>query len=362
MIKCLGACPEDLYYGLRYYSPSLGRFINKDPIGEQGGLNLYGFCRNDGVNGLDYLGQVAFYADAGTGAIPEPTGGWAHGNAFSIVGYATDYLDSAIAENEKHYAAAQFQAKFGPGSGALTAAVGDLADRLVQQTVDRSTAAAGAKAQATLDFQGNTALLTASLGSAQMQANFSRTLSGLINAISSAPNRTGGMPADPGEVAARQAQLAPFIAAGNAISRWNPGLPTVTPSYDGVVGGNFGGSMKLGPVLDLEAGLKIGMYTNKNGSGLNELLFGAKVNGSGSLLGGTASREFGYEYGVDTRLFPVDRPINSGSLDYRGFNPLDLTFEGSLKLPLGNFKIQVDFTPLFRVDPPPPPRTPGPNG
>lgn len=44
--------------GLRYYSPTLGRFINKDPIEEQGGLNLYGFCGNNGVNKWDYLGQA----------------------------------------------------------------------------------------------------------------------------------------------------------------------------------------------------------------------------------------------------------------------------------------------------------------
>ncbi len=45
-----------IYYGLRYYSPSMGRFINRDPIGERGGLNLYAFVRNNGVNGWDYLG------------------------------------------------------------------------------------------------------------------------------------------------------------------------------------------------------------------------------------------------------------------------------------------------------------------
>ena len=45
-----------IYYGARYYSPSLGRFINRDPIEEAGGLNLYGFCGNDGVNCVDYLG------------------------------------------------------------------------------------------------------------------------------------------------------------------------------------------------------------------------------------------------------------------------------------------------------------------
>lgn len=45
-----------VYYGARFYSSALGRFINRDPIEEQGGLNLYGFCGNDGVNGIDYLG------------------------------------------------------------------------------------------------------------------------------------------------------------------------------------------------------------------------------------------------------------------------------------------------------------------
>ena len=38
------------YYGYRYYSPSLGRWISRDPVGEQGGLNLYGFVNNDPVN------------------------------------------------------------------------------------------------------------------------------------------------------------------------------------------------------------------------------------------------------------------------------------------------------------------------
>jgi RHS repeat-associated protein len=45
-----------IYYGYRYYSPSLGRFINRDPIGEQGGINLYAFVGNDPVNRWDYLG------------------------------------------------------------------------------------------------------------------------------------------------------------------------------------------------------------------------------------------------------------------------------------------------------------------
>ncbi len=45
-----------VYYGHRFFSPALGRFINRDPIGEAGGLNLYGFASNDPISGGDYLG------------------------------------------------------------------------------------------------------------------------------------------------------------------------------------------------------------------------------------------------------------------------------------------------------------------
>ena len=46
-----------VYYGMRYYDPRNGRFINRDPMAERGGLNLYGFCGNDAINHTDYLGQ-----------------------------------------------------------------------------------------------------------------------------------------------------------------------------------------------------------------------------------------------------------------------------------------------------------------
>jgi len=45
-------------YNTRYYSPSLGRFLNRDTISEQGGLNLYAYCSNNGVNHWDYLGNI----------------------------------------------------------------------------------------------------------------------------------------------------------------------------------------------------------------------------------------------------------------------------------------------------------------
>jgi len=57
-----------IYYGLRYYSPGLGRFVNRDPIEEQGGVNLYAFVRNNVVNGIDRLGMDAMYVDGAGGA------------------------------------------------------------------------------------------------------------------------------------------------------------------------------------------------------------------------------------------------------------------------------------------------------
>jgi RHS repeat-associated protein len=45
-----------LYYGYRYYSPSTGRWLSRDPIEEQGGLNLYGMIGNDALNYYDLLG------------------------------------------------------------------------------------------------------------------------------------------------------------------------------------------------------------------------------------------------------------------------------------------------------------------
>ena len=42
----------------RYYHPGVGRWPSRDPIGEDGGLNLYGYVRNSPVNWTDPLGLV----------------------------------------------------------------------------------------------------------------------------------------------------------------------------------------------------------------------------------------------------------------------------------------------------------------
>ena len=47
-----------VYYIRRYYSPEIGRWISKDPIGERGGKNLYGIVNNHPINSYDRLGLV----------------------------------------------------------------------------------------------------------------------------------------------------------------------------------------------------------------------------------------------------------------------------------------------------------------
>ncbi len=46
------------YYGYRYYSPALGRWISRDPIGENGGANLFGFCHNASSVYIDPVGSI----------------------------------------------------------------------------------------------------------------------------------------------------------------------------------------------------------------------------------------------------------------------------------------------------------------
>ena len=51
-----------VYYNYRHYNPRDGRWISRDPIGELGGKNLYGFVGNSILYQVDFLGlKVSIY-------------------------------------------------------------------------------------------------------------------------------------------------------------------------------------------------------------------------------------------------------------------------------------------------------------
>jgi RHS repeat-associated protein len=51
------------FYGYRYYDPVTGRWPSRDPIGENGGVNLYGFVYNSPLSWIDVLGGSPAWAD-----------------------------------------------------------------------------------------------------------------------------------------------------------------------------------------------------------------------------------------------------------------------------------------------------------
>jgi len=57
--KYLDAETNLYYYGYRFYAPELGRWINRDPITEKGGNNIYEFAINNSINSYDVFGLWA---------------------------------------------------------------------------------------------------------------------------------------------------------------------------------------------------------------------------------------------------------------------------------------------------------------
>jgi RHS repeat-associated protein len=48
------------YFGYRFYDPNWQRWLNRDPIGERGGMNLYRFCDNTPITSVDRNGRIVY--------------------------------------------------------------------------------------------------------------------------------------------------------------------------------------------------------------------------------------------------------------------------------------------------------------
>ena len=84
---------ELVYYNYRYYNPMLGRWINRDPIEEQGGSNLYTMANNNTISRFDILGLWG--ADIHkTGTIRWLIGLGYKENAANLIGTADENVDN----------------------------------------------------------------------------------------------------------------------------------------------------------------------------------------------------------------------------------------------------------------------------
>ncbi|MCF7761430.1 MAG: hypothetical protein K9M98_13100, partial [Cephaloticoccus sp.] len=129
--------------GHRYYSPSLGRFIYRDPIEEQGGINLYSFVGNNAVNAWDYLGMDSFGSTH-----------WdAYGNAYWVEEdgmTGEDFHDASVN-------AANHQNWMSYAEGAIAgqmATVSQIALNKIQAAIDNGSITVGADGK--VDMQGST--------------------------------------------------------------------------------------------------------------------------------------------------------------------------------------------------------------
>jgi len=61
------------YYGYRWYDPLTGRWPSRDPIEEEGGVNLYGFVDNNGINSVDPFGEWGLPAPSRYIPHPDPS-------------------------------------------------------------------------------------------------------------------------------------------------------------------------------------------------------------------------------------------------------------------------------------------------
>ncbi|WP_124330899.1 RHS repeat domain-containing protein [Desulfonema ishimotonii] len=103
------------YYGFRYYHTELGRWISRDPMGEQGGYNLYGFVSNNPVflydawglwpkppsqwDWITFAGGIAQMVGGGV-AFGVP-GGFALGGPLITQGFFNILHATGITENNK---------------------------------------------------------------------------------------------------------------------------------------------------------------------------------------------------------------------------------------------------------------------
>ena len=90
--------PSGLYYYLRrYYDPNLQRWLNHDPLGEAGGINLYAALGNSPINYVDIDGQILHHVAGGLLSVGIGAGiAWISGDCYNAKDALLDFGSGAL--------------------------------------------------------------------------------------------------------------------------------------------------------------------------------------------------------------------------------------------------------------------------
>jgi RHS repeat-associated protein len=119
-------------FGRRFYEPNFQRWLSRDPIGEAGGINLYGFVGNSPLNAIDPFGlDLQTFAPGQFYSIPGPYSYWG----------STTTFDSAITAPLLNIMSTVENGAYQVGSGALTLL--DMAGEAANWAIDKTVSSLG---------------------------------------------------------------------------------------------------------------------------------------------------------------------------------------------------------------------------
>ena len=95
------------YYGYRFYAPDMGKWLNRDPLGEAGGINLYGYVERNPVSHVDPAGE--------DGGLTVFLAAW----AIAYVSHAGDAVSQENGNVAGGVGKQDMKCTLGPGLGAL---------------------------------------------------------------------------------------------------------------------------------------------------------------------------------------------------------------------------------------------------
>jgi len=111
-------CFTDVESGLvycqhRYYSPQMGRWLTKDPIGAEGGINVYEFCGNNPIMGADPSGLDGDWLVN----MANFFGAWGDELTFGKSGWIAQQINVGLGNGEFQYDQDSIYTKVGRGVG-----------------------------------------------------------------------------------------------------------------------------------------------------------------------------------------------------------------------------------------------------